>query len=120
MPDNQPALTNVACLLACSLDIIFAEQGWLQNVPLGNLRLVLVHYVEQWTSTLQNYPHVIMTGFILHNFCEMRGESIGGEVVESLMKCDQEFQPPTVGSYRAANNEIDGEKNKANICKKHT
>ena len=55
-------------------------------------------------------PNVIMACFILHNFCEMHGESVGGDVVKSVMKYDQEFQPPTVGSYRANSNEIGGEK----------
>ena len=42
---------------------------------------------------LNNLPDVIHASFILHNYCEMNGESIANESVEKAISYEREFQP---------------------------
>ena len=42
---------------------------------------------------LNNPPDVIHASFILHNYCEMNGESIANESVEKAISYEREFQP---------------------------
>lgn len=42
---------------------------------------------------LNNLPDVIHASFILHNNCEMNGESIASESVEKAISYEREFQP---------------------------
>ena len=57
---------------------------------------------------IKDLPHVIHACFILHNFCEMRKETVNQQNVQAVLKYDKEFQP-VIGSrsFVINNNEID-------------
>jgi hypothetical protein len=42
---------------------------------------------------IQDLPHVIYACFVLHNYCEENGESIGEECVSQAVAYDRNFQP---------------------------
>ena len=54
-------------------------------------------------------PNVIYACFVLHNFCEMNGETIGENNVRSTIAYGRDFQPATA-TYRYAtdSNETEG------------
>ena len=59
--------------------------------------------------SIEYLPSAIVACFVLHNFCEVRGESITEDQFREECKYDKEFQPPTVSqSYRTAVNEAAG------------
>ena len=57
---------------------------------------------------LDELPAVIHSCFILHNFCELRKETINQQQVEAALKYDKESQPDTNSGYRINNNEVGG------------
>ena len=59
---------------------------------------------------LNDLTHVILACFILHNFCEIRKESISQQEAEATMKYNKEFQPPRQSGYDVSTNEAGGEK----------
>ena len=59
---------------------------------------------------MNDLPFVIHSCFKLHNFCEMRKENVSRENVESAMKYDKDFQPPSEQTYKINNNEGGGKK----------
>ena len=61
---------------------------------------------------LRDLPSVIMSCFILHNFCEMRHEGIPDHSIQEAIRYDREFQPPINNflSYQVNNNEAGGKK----------
>ncbi|XP_068697198.1 uncharacterized protein [Montipora foliosa] len=42
---------------------------------------------------LNDLPNVLNACFILHNYCQMNGESIANEVVEKAISYERQFQP---------------------------
>ena len=44
---------------------------------------------------LDDLPHVILSCFILHNYCEVNGDHISNEAIDKAIKYDREFQPGT-------------------------
>ena len=54
------------------------------------------------------FPQIINACFVLHNFCEIKGEKIGGDHVTAALTCDREFQQAlqanryTLGSHDEA------------------
>ena len=52
--------------------------------------------------------NVIHSCFILHNFCELRKESVPDAEVESSINYDRQFQPPSNSGYTVNNNETLG------------
>ena len=50
--------------------------------------------------------HVIHACFILHNFCEIRNESISQQEVKATIKYGREFQPPRQSGYNVGTNEL--------------
>ena len=54
---------------------------------------------------LNDLTYVIHACFILHNFCEIRNESISQEKVEATMRYDREFQPPRQSGYNVSTND---------------
>lgn len=42
---------------------------------------------------LEDLPHVVYACFVLHNFCEVNGESVMEEQVEAAIQYDRNFQP---------------------------
>ena len=61
--------------------------------------------------SIEYLPSAIVACFVLHNFCEVRGESITEDRVREECRYDKEFQPPTVSqSYRTAVNEAAGKR----------
>ena len=61
--------------------------------------------------SIEYLPSVIVACFVLHNFCEVQGESITEDRVKEECRYDKEFQPPTVSqSYGEAVNEAAGKR----------
>ena len=61
--------------------------------------------------SIEYLPSVIVACFVLHNFCEVQGESITEDRVREECRYDKEFQPPTVSqSYGVAVNESAGKR----------
>ena len=54
---------------------------------------------------LNDLTHVIHACFILHNFYEIRNESIFYQEVEATINYDREFQPPRQAGYDVSTNE---------------
>ena len=54
--------------------------------------------------------HVIHACFILHNFCEIRNESISQQEVKATIKYDREFQPPRQSGYNVGTNDTECKK----------
>ena len=51
---------------------------------------------------IDDLPHVIYACFVLHNFCEMHGESVSEGSVQTAMSYDREFQPAITSSRYVA------------------
>jgi hypothetical protein len=51
---------------------------------------------------IDDLPHVIYACFVLHNFCEMNGESVSEGSVQTAMSYDREFQPAITSSRYVA------------------
>eukprot|EP00112_Aurelia_sp_Birch-Aquarium-sp1_P012815 Seg270.2 transcript_id=Seg270.2/GoldUCD/mRNA.D3Y31 product="Protein ALP1-like" protein_id=Seg270.2/GoldUCD/D3Y31 len=49
-------------------------------------------------------PYLIYSCFVLHNYCEIHSESVGNEEMQSAIKYDGEFQPPTLGNRDSLGN----------------
>ena len=47
---------------------------------------------------LDDLPHVILSCFILHNYCEVNGDHISNEAIGKAIKYDREFQPGTTAA----------------------
>jgi hypothetical protein len=50
---------------------------------------------------IDELPFVIYACFVLHNFCELNGESIGENAVHNAIAYDREFQPASSSRYSA-------------------
>ena len=50
---------------------------------------------------IDELPFVIYACFVLHNFCELNGESIGENAVQNAIAYDREFQPASSSRYSA-------------------
>ena len=60
---------------------------------------------------MEDLPYVIYACFVLHNFCELNGESVSDDEVRRTIDYDQEFQPPTPANrYTTDCNESEGKK----------
>lgn len=57
---------------------------------------------------IDDLPAVIYACFVLHNFCEMNGESVSEERVSQAIAYDRDFQPATIASKDA--NEAEGKR----------
>ena len=44
---------------------------------------------------LDYLPVVIMSCFVLHNFCELQNEAVTQPNVDAAVRYEREFQPPT-------------------------
>ena len=60
---------------------------------------------------IQDLPHVIYSCFVLHNFCELNGESISEERVRIATYYERQFQPDTRSDRSITNsNEVEGKR----------
>ena len=50
---------------------------------------------------INNLPYVIYACFVLHNFCEINGESVSDSTVQRAITYDREFQPERTSSRYA-------------------
>ena len=67
---------------------------------------------------LEELPYTIHSCFILHNFCEMRKETINQQKIEAALRYDAEFQPKVDSGYKIKNNETGGKRvRNVAICK---
>jgi hypothetical protein len=58
---------------------------------------------------IDELPFVIYSCFVLHNFCELNGESVGESHVQNTIAYDREFQPlATSNRYSAGGDESAG------------
>ena len=44
--------------------------------------------------SMDNIPSTILSYFILHNFCEINGETVQDDLQNHAMQYDKDFQPP--------------------------
>lgn len=59
--------------------------------------------------SLDDLPNVIFACFVLHNYCEVHGETLSEEKLKESCSYEREFQPPTcTPGYGAAFNETSG------------
>ena len=54
---------------------------------------------------LEELPDIIYSYFILHNFCEICGESVSEEDISSVVNYDSSFQPAPLPSQEFNNSE---------------
>ncbi len=59
---------------------------------------------------LDDLPYVIYTCFVLHNFCELRKESVNEEAVRIAINYDHDFQPPLTSDRSFSSNETEGKR----------
>ena len=59
---------------------------------------------------LNDLTHVIHACFVLHNFFEIRIESISQQEVSATIKYVREFHPPRQSGYDISTNETGGKK----------
>ena len=59
---------------------------------------------------LDDLPYVIYTCFVLHNFCELRKESVNEETVKIAINYDRDFQPPLTSDRCVSSNETEGKR----------
>lgn len=60
---------------------------------------------------MDDLPSVIYACFVLHNFCEINGESVGDERVRVATYYDRQFQPDTeLNRYITDSNEVEGKR----------
>ena len=59
---------------------------------------------------LDDLPSVIFACFVLHNFCELHGETVTEERVQEACSYDREFQPPCHSPGYGSLNEATGKK----------
>ena len=59
---------------------------------------------------LDDLPYVIYTCFVLHNFCELRKESVNEEAVRTAINYDRDFQPPLTFNRSVSSNETEGKR----------
>ena len=71
--------------LCSSRMLIECAFGWLKG-RFGALK-------REMDINLSDLPNVINTCFILHNYCEMNGDPVGSEIVESAISYERQFQP---------------------------
>ena len=65
-------------------------------------------------------PYLIYSCFVLHNYCEIHNERVGNDEMQSAMKYDEEFQPPTLGNrYSLGNGDEASGKRVRNIFLKY-
>ena len=57
---------------------------------------------------IDELPFVIYSCFVLHNFCELHGESVGESRVQNAIAYDREFQPEATSSRYAGGDESAG------------
>ena len=55
--------------------------------------------------SLDHLPNVIFACFVLHNCCEVHGETLSEEKLKESSSYEREFQPPTYPGYGVAFNE---------------
>ena len=51
--------------------------------------------------SIDDLPYVIYACFVLHNFCEINGESVSDSTVQRAIAYDREFQPERTSSRYA-------------------
>ena len=96
---NQPEqfygfqLSSARMVIECSFGRLKAKFGCLRR---------------DMDINLNNLTRVIHACFILHNFCEIRNESISQEEVEATVKYHREFQPPGQCGYDVSTNKTGG------------
>ncbi len=60
---------------------------------------------------LHELPQVVYACFVLHNFCEMNGETVNDEAVRSNITCHRDNQPQTARNrYTTDTNETEGKR----------
>ena len=52
---------------------------------------------------IEDLPNIILTCFILHNFCELKREKFSEENVNSAVDHEWQIQPPATRSYSGKN-----------------
>ena len=58
---------------------------------------------------MDDLPFVIYACFVLHNFCEINGDSVSEEQIRTAVSYDRDFQPETVKNrYTTDCNEAEG------------
>ena len=68
--------------------------------------------------SLDDLPNVIFSCFVLHNYCEVHGETLSEEKLKEVCNYEREFQPPTCApGYGAAFNETSGKRIRQNFAK---
>ena len=62
--------------------------------------------------------HVILSSFILHNFCELKNETVIAQLVKAASKYDQEFQSAfATASFTVSNNDTGGKLTRSTLVK---
>ena len=51
---------------------------------------------------IDELPFVIYACFVLHNFCELNGESVAENRVQNAIAYDREFQPASSSAHSTA------------------
>ena len=74
----------------------------------GRVKARFVCLKREIDINIDDLPYVIHSCFILHNFCELRKESVPDAEVESSINYDRQFQPPNNSGYAVNNNETLG------------
>lgn len=55
---------------------------------------------------ISHLPNVILSTFILHNFCEVRREAVPDHILEAAVNFERRFQPPSNVSYKNSVNDL--------------
>ena len=67
---------------------------------------------------IDDLPFVIYACFVLHNYCEMNGESVNEEKVQSAIAYERDFQPVTTSrGYATGCDETEGKKVRKTLTK---
>ena len=62
--------------------------------------------------------HVVLSSFILHNFCELKNETVIAQLVKAVLKYDQEFQSAfATASFTVSNNDTGGKLTRSTLVK---
>ena len=84
----------------------------------GQLKARFGCFRREMDINLKDLPAVIHLRFILHNFCEIRQETVNQNDVLVSRNYDADFQPETTAGYEINNNEAGGKRIR-NIFAKH-
>lgn len=61
--------------------------------PFGRLKVHFGKICCSMDIKIKDLPFVIYSAFVIHNFCELHGESVTEEDVTRSIEHDQQFQP---------------------------